>query len=130
MSWLFFPLWSEEADDQLYSLIRFRSVVGFFVKIQQLLAADGKCLVVCGMGRGSAHECLEFVWPVPLLLCLDEARVHDVAKPFQGCVLQLHLKLCLYLLEADIFSLQILADPKSSSAQAAARPAVGLILAP
>lgn len=104
--------------------------MGFLVKVQQLLAADGKFLVVCGMDGGSAHECPELVWPVPWLLCLDEANFSDVAKSFQGCVLELHLKLCLYLLEADLLSLQILADSRCSSAQAVARPALGLIQAP
>lgn len=78
----------------------------------------------------AALKCPGLVCPVPWLLCLDEARDSDGAKPFQGCVLQLHQRLCQYLLEVDLFSLQILADPKCSSTQAVARPAVGLILAP
>lgn len=98
--------------------------------LQQLLAADGKCLVICGMEEGRVCECPGLVWAVPWLLHLHETRVSDGAKPFQGCVLQSRLRVRLHLFEADLFPLQLRADPRCSSAQAAARPAVALIPAP
>lgn len=63
------------------------------------------------MEEGRVHECLVLVWSVPWLLHLHETRISDGAQPFQGCILQLHLRLYLHLLEADLFSLQILFRP-------------------
>lgn len=60
--------------------------------------------MVCGL-EGRVRGCPGLVWMVLWLLLFCETGVSDGAKPFQGRVLQLHLRLCLHLLEADLFSL-------------------------